>query len=259
MQYRLARPLPLLVTGCLAAAVLNGCGGSGAGPSAPPAFTASYASAHFVFNYTPLDTANIAQIASALEGQYPRIVDDLAADGMPAGNVTFYVDHAALIAATQQIVGVVPAFASGLVTAENQIHLMSPNAPAWGPYDRMISNLVHEFAHCVSMHVNPRIANNPRWLWESVAIYEAQQRVDLRTIGYMTQLTPPSFQAMNDLNNTAVYDVGYSVAEFVVGRWGQAGLRALLAANGDTASVFGLTPDDFHREWFAFARARYGL
>ena len=44
----------------------------------------------------------------------------------------------------------------------------------------MVSHLVHEFAHCVSLQVNPRIANNPRWLWESVAIYESRQSVDLR-------------------------------------------------------------------------------
>jgi hypothetical protein len=32
-------------------------------------------------------------------------------------------------------------------------------------YTMKSSGIVHEFAHCVSLHVNPGIANNPRWLW----------------------------------------------------------------------------------------------
>jgi hypothetical protein len=111
---------------------------------------------------------------------------------------------------------------------------MSPNSPAWGPFDRMVSNLVHEFAHCVSLHVNPRFANNPRWLWESVAIDESRQAVDLRTVGYMTALTPPSFASLNAIDNGRVYEVGYSLGEFVVTRWGQRVLRDLIVASGDT-------------------------
>jgi hypothetical protein len=136
---------------------------------------------------------------------------------------------------------------------------MSPNAPAWGPFDRMVSNLLHEFAHCVTLHLNPTIANNPRWLWESVAIYESRQSVDLRTIDYLAALTPPSFDSLNSFDNMRVYDVGYSIAEFIVARWGQRALPDLIAGNGDTAGALGIPPADFQRDWFAFARARYGF
>lgn len=236
-----------------------GCGGAAATPSTPSAPAGTYASAHFVFRYTSLDGGNVAAMASALESQYDRILSDLGADGMPAVTVTLYLDHAAMVAATQAVAGPIPASASGLVTGESRIHLMSPNAPAWGPFDRMVSNLIHEFAHCVSLHLNPRIANNPRWLWESVAIYESRQSVDLRTIGYMTALTPPPFAALNAIDNGRVYEVGYSIAEFVVARWGQRALRDLIAANGDTQGVLGLAPADFERDWFAFVRERYHL
>ena len=40
-------------------------------------------------------------------------------------------------------------WAYGLVTAEDQIHCMSPNHPSWGPYDRRVSDVVHEFAHAI--------------------------------------------------------------------------------------------------------------
>lgn len=245
--------------GCALAAAFGGCGGAGAVPSAVPPAAGSYSSVHFIFHYTTLDGGNIATIAGAVESQYPRIVEDLGAGAMPTVNVTFYLDHAVMVSATQAIAGFIPPSASGLVTAENQIHLMSPNAPAWGPFDRMVSNLVHEFAHCVTLRVSPRFANNPRWLWESVAIYESRQSVDLRTLSYMTALAPPSLESLSSFDNGRVYEVGYSIAEFIVARWGQRALRDLVAANGDTAAVLGVGPADFQRDWFAFARERYGF
>jgi hypothetical protein len=240
-------------------AILWGCGGAGAAPSVVPGPAGTYSSAHFVFQYTSLDAGNVATIASAVESQYDRILSDLGADRMPSVTVTLYLDHAVMVAATQAVAGPIPASASGLVTGESQIHLMSPNSPAWGPFDRMVSNLVHEFAHCVSLHVNPRFANNPRWLWESVAIYESRQSVDLRTVGYMTALTPPPFTTLNAFDNGRVYEVGYSIGEFLVARWGARALIDLIAANGDTARVLGIPLADFEHDWFAFVRERYRL
>jgi hypothetical protein len=245
----------------LACAASPGCRGSAA-PSAPsPAASAggTYASAHFAFQYTSLDAANIGAIAVTLEGQYDRILADLGVERMPIVTVTFYVDHSVMVAATQSVAGFIPASASGLVTSENRIHLMSPNAPAWAPFDRMVSNLVHEFAHCASLRLNPRIANNPRWLWESVAIYESGQAVDLRGVPYMAALAPPPFDSLSGFDNNRVYDVGYSIAEFVVTRWGRPALADLVAANGDTAAVLGVPLPDFQRDWFGFTRQRYGF
>lgn len=233
-----------------------GCGGPAVAPSAAGGGT--FTSSHFLFRYTALDGPNISDIAASLEREYSRILTDLSVDTMPTVTVTLYTDHAVLEAATRAAAGVIPSAAAGLVTSSTEIHLMSPNAPAWGPYSRMVSNLVHEFAHCVSMRVNPRIPNNPRWLWESVAIYESGQSVDLRGLSYMTALQPPSFASMATLDNLRVYEVGYSIAEFVVARWGRHALTDLMAANGDTAAV-GLPQAQFEQDWFAFARQRCGF
>ena len=123
----------------------------------------------------------------------------------------------------------------------------------------MVSNLVHEFAHCVSMHVNPRIPNNPHWLWESVAIYEAGQSVDPRTLAYMAAGTPPAFSTLNHSDNTLVYDVGYTIGEFIVSRGGRAALDQLVANNGDVGATFGTNQASFEQAWFEFVRGRYGL
>jgi len=230
-------------------------------PTAPSSSTlrATRTSAHFLFEYPETDAAAIATIASVVEAEYARVLADLGVDRMPQVRVTFYASHGALEAATRDVAGVIPALAAGLVTSESAIHMMSPGAAGWGPVDRVAVDVVHEFAHCASLHLNPRIANNPRWLWESVAVYEAGQRVDLRTVPYMAALAPPPFDTLNGFDNTRVYEVGYSIAEFIVSRWGQPALARLVAANGDTAAVLGVPLGDFQTEWFAFVRSRYQL
>lgn len=90
--------------------ILWGCGGAGAAPSVVPGPAGTYSSAHFVFQYTALDAGNITTIASAVEGHYDRILSDLGADRMPAVTVTLYLDHAAMVAATQAVAGPIGEF-----------------------------------------------------------------------------------------------------------------------------------------------------
>lgn len=220
---------------------------------------AVYASAHFTFDYPPIDAATIAVTAAHLERENARVVSALGVTDMPRVQVTLYTDHTALEAATRTVAGVVPSWTYGLVTAENRIHCMSPNHPEWGPYDRRMSDLVHEFAHGVALHVNPRIANRPRWLWEAVALYEAGQKVDLRALPYMTEHRPPSFAELGSIEDKRIYDVGYSIAEFVVARWGAEGLQTLIRDNGDTAAALGVAQPEFETRWFAYVGTTYRL
>ncbi len=230
-------------------------------PSAPgtAAGTGSYRSAHFAFAYTPLDEKSIASIAAAVESQYARILGDLRSDSLPLVHVTFYLDHAGLVAATSPVAGTVPSWAAGLAIAQDQIHLMSPNAPGWATSDPSMSNIVHEFAHCVSMHLNARIPNNPRWFWESVAIYESGQTADLRTLGYMRGGQVPSFASLNSFDNRQVYELGYSIAEFIVARWGRDALNKLVLNNANVSATLGVSQTDFEAQWLAFVRQRYNL
>ena len=241
--------------------VASACGGAStlAMPSPNAAPAAPFVSTHFVFSYTTLDGANIGATASVVEAEYARIIQDLGADALPPVNVWLYADHRDLEQAVAPVAGAIPSWASGLATAQDQIHLMSPNHPAYAPYPRMVSNLVHEFAHCVSIHVNPRIPNNPRWLWESVAVYEAGQFVEPRTLPYMAAGTPPAFATLNSFENTFVYDVGYTIGEFIVARGGQAALDRLVVNNGDVSATLGMSLSSFEQAWFEFVRNRYGI
>jgi hypothetical protein len=255
------RPLPVCLAGSAVSALLTAaCGGAPAAPSAiPDAGNLQYATSHFVFHYDPADAARVPAIATAAEAEYARIVSELQVASMPVVHVRYYQTHAALAAAVRPIAGAIPSWASGLVTGPDQIHLLSPAATGAATAEAAAVNVVHEFAHCVTLQLEPRSANNPRWLWETVALYEARQFVDPSRLGYLVAGQPPSLADLSSFDNTRVYDVGYLIGEFIVQRWGQPALPALVRARGDTQAALGISQPEFERDWYAAVRVRYRI
>ncbi len=219
----------------------------------------TFRAAHFTFVQHAADTAALARLADALERDRGRIVADLGGAAAPTVTVHMHADHAALQRAVASLVGPLPAWARGLATGPRDIHVVAPRDVGQAIAQDVGVLLAHEFAHCVSLFRNPGSHNNPRWLWESVAVYEAGSWRDPRTLPYMMALHPPAFSMLNAFDNGLVYDVGYTIAEFVVKRWGKAALIRLIDTNARTDDVLGITPEAFERDWFAWVRRQYNF
>jgi hypothetical protein len=209
---------------------------------------------HFQIFYTPLDDKNIKEIADSLENSYPRITAQLQSGNLPVVNVHFYENSATLIKAFPGL----PEWAVGQATSVSEIHMISPN-DSKQDYQTMIRNTKHEFAHCVSMKINPAIGNNPRWLWEAIALYEANFPWDPHMLSYLVNQKPPGIKELNEFSNPAIYEVGYFVAQFIVETYGAATLKTLIQHNGNLKDTLKITDEEFTRQWFAFVKKRYGI
>ena len=105
--------------------------------------------------------------------------------------------------------------------------------------------------------VAPGIANNPVWLWEAVAVYEAGQLVPPSSLPSLVAGRFPTLAELSSRSSSpSIYDVGYTLTEFIVARWGLDGLRRLIRSLGDL-STLGHTTASFEAEWRAFVTARY--
>jgi len=213
---------------------------------------------HFTFYYTAWDSATITAIGDSLEVHYQRITTDLNSGNLPIVHVHFYTSHDSLADAVSDVVPNLPVWAIGLATAEDQIHMMSPNDSNYD-FHYMFTNLVHEFAHCVSWHMNSTIGNNPRWLWESVAIFEAGQFVDPHNIPYLVNQDPPTISELNSMSNTYVYDVGFLIGEYITETWDYVHLQELINNNGNLQATLGMTSTEFQSAWFQFVKDKYGI
>ena len=120
---------------------------------------------------------------------------------------------------------------------------------------------VHEFAHVVSIGLNATIGNRPRWLWETVALYEAREFVDPTTLDYMRTGQYPSLAELDSPYGVSgrVYQVGCVLGEYIVQSWGLDGLVRLIQHNGDLAAALGVTTAAFETGWHGFLHDKYGL
>lgn len=213
---------------------------------------------HFTIHFTELDSANVREIADSLEKNFDAIVASLQSAEMPLVQVNYYSKIEDLKEAVKEVEPNLPDFAIGLAISVSEIHMLSPNHEGL-EFQYMVKNTIHEFAHCVSYKVNPNIANNPRWLWESVAQYESGQFIDPKSLQYLVDQNPPSINDLNQFTNMYMYEVGYVVSEYLVATFGESVLNELIANNGDIETTLSMNEEELTEAWFEFVKTKYEL
>jgi hypothetical protein len=195
--------------------------------------------------------STLGAIGDRLETKAPRFARDLGLAAIDVTRVEVWSDAESFYADMQASIGQRYDGASGYVKGPATLSILDGgNAPG---------RAAHELVHCLSLRVNPTIANNPRWLWETVAVYENGELVDPRTLSYLRAGGWPTLEQLNADHAAShqVYEVGYLIGDFVVSVWGQEALVRLIQANGDVERVLGTSAAEFERQWRAFVEARY--
>lgn len=228
------------------------CGGGSSAPTtvAGEALVLRFQTDHFRLYGDRVSDVVLHGVADHLEANFARVLDDLSVGSVEPVTVKVWQDQASWDLALQAFFGR-SLSATGYVAGPGEVRVLDGTQVA--------RNAAHEFCHIVSLHVNPGFGNNPRWLWESVALYENGELVDPRTLDYMVRGNPPTLDQLNaDVSaNQQIYGVGYLIGEFLVARFGKSGLVQLVRANGDTAAVLGMSPGAFRDAWYAYVRERY--
>lgn len=123
-------------------------------------------------------------------------------------------------------------------------------------FDRPLGlTAVHEFTHLVSIARNATIDNNPRWLWESVAIYESGRPPvpPAKNLTCFSEAGGPTLESLNE-HPLNIYRVGYYLLDFVVHDWGRAGVVRLIETNGNLKDSLGVTQAIFEKRWLDYMR-----
>lgn len=195
-----------------------------------------------------LVATDVAHLSTALENNYHRITSELQLTTLPSITVQIWRDETAYQDAMQITLGSRAPGSRGYITGDNELRLL---------YHQRLSaqkEAVHEFVHVASLHVNPEFGNNPRWLWEAVAIFLASERVDPKTSTHFKNSTCPSLDTLNspfDQGGT-IYDAGYLLIDFIQMRWGFDSVVELIRNNGNIELALGQTAEIFEGEWCAY-------
>lgn len=206
--------------------------------------------AHFRILAGTTPESALRAAADRLEAEYTRVLTDLNVANHPTVTVRIWQDETSYFNELTRYFGV-RYQATGYITGPAELRLLATA--------NLNVNVVHEFVHAVSMTANPGIANNPRWFWETVALYENGEFVDPRTLDYLVRGAFPTLQQLNvDPNSGAqIYQLGYVLGEFIVSRYGRAAFQRLIVTSADLQGVLGLTNAEFEAAWQSYVRQRY--
>lgn len=185
---------------------------------------------HFLFLYSAIDSVTVDTIATDMEENYKRILNDFKLKEIPPVTVRIYPD----LGSFHKGINFPGAPDQILATAfgKDDIRMVSPNNA--GPEGWMLTHFApHEFTHCVHLNIDYS-PNNPRWLWEGVAQYEARWFFDPAEQAVIREKQFPSFA---ELNNGMEYMLGYVIIEAIKDLWGFDAVIGLIRSRGDVQKV----------------------
>ena len=202
--------------------------------------------------YDGLTSNDAAEISESLESNYQRMIDDLRVQNMPKVTVKIWADYNNFMKTMETSLGTRYTGADGYIFGMKEARIYYTT--------HAHVTAVHEFAHLVSLQVNGSFSNNPRWLWEAVALYENKQFVDPNSLPYMVSGNYPTLNELNtDFNasNKYIYDVGYVLLEYIIQTWGMDSVIELIKSNGKISDKLGITTQEFESGWYKFVKEKY--
>lgn len=204
----------------------------------------------YLYNEIPQEAAQ--EISAYLDSYYQETLDLLLVEEMDTVEIHLWTDNEEFIAKQEEIFNLSQPSAAGFAHGHGVYML----------YGGSLSNSValHEFVHVVTEWVNPDIRDNPRWLWESVAVYGSNFPPVRPTL--MSMITENNYPSMETLNadfdeSTVIYTVGYTITEYIVERHGLEKLTALVQSGGDLQGVLVVTQEQFSLDWVTFLQEEY--
>lgn len=228
-------------------------------------------SAHFEVHYTGILESEAVSISKALEFNYDRIRTELQDPKHEKISVYIYPNQKDFNNAT----GLVNSKASGTSRGPLAFYLKYETWYNSIFPQEMEKVAVHEFTHCVQLNIliqeallktaNENIANfdknfekefekkYPQWLWEAICDYEAGI-VNKSSVKYGMK-SKPTLQELNTSNQ--IYNVGYTIIEFFVSKYGKDKLPEFIKSYGNFEKVFGVTEKEFENEWHKFVEEKY--
>jgi hypothetical protein len=185
-----------------------------------------------------------------METNYKRILSDLGLTKIPTVIVRIYPD----LESFHKGINFPGAPDQVLATAfgKDDIRMVSPHNA--GPESWMFAYAApHEFTHCVHLNIS-YAPNNPRWLWEAVAQYEAKWFFNPGEIDFIRER---SFPSLAELRNGMEYMLGYAIIEAIKENWGFETVVSLIKNNGDIEKVLGIKQQLFEEKIFEHIYEKY--
>jgi len=226
---------------------------------------------HFRVSFQGIYKGEAQAVADSLESNFNRIRTNLNDPNHEAVRVYIHATQADFNRAT----GLIKSTANGTSRGPNEFHFIWTNWFNSIFPDDPIKTAIHEFTHCVQLNILIREAQQeitnreqddfnklfeekflkeyPQWFWEAICDYEAGivNNISVK-YGMGKSLT------LQELNNSnQIYNVGYTIIEYIVETWGKDKIPMLITSYVDIEKVLNVSESEFEKGWIEFVSERY--
>jgi len=233
-----------------------------AGSGCAPEMSRQFNSAHFVFFFNKgYDRNEAKDVAKSLEANYARISSDLETQPVDPIQVYLYTSRWAYATTHGHWTS------GGNIEGDGKLHFLQHG---WD--EQSINKIaVHEFSHAVMLKLlldqehqpldvpifDKKFARFPTWLYEGIAVYEAGQFVDPKTLPFLASGRYPNLDELNDRSKgQKIYKVGYTMIEYILTKYGKQNFIRLIKAYGDL-NILGTSPGAFSKDWYGYVKGKY--
>lgn len=225
---------------------------------------------HFIISYNGIYKSEAEKISQNLESNYSRVRTDLKDLKHETIKVFIYGSQQKFNLATGLKGNV-----NGTSRGPNEFHFLWTNWFNSVFPDDPLKTAVHEFTHCVQLNIlidkaketiitQDRLtfdkefdkkfgAEYPRWLWESISIFEAKE-VNTLSVKYAKSKN----LTLAELNKSnQIYNIGYTIIEYMTQKWGKDILPKLIRSFGNIEKTLNVSTEEFEKGWIAFLDEKY--
>jgi hypothetical protein len=227
-------------------------------------------SEHFIISYDGIYKSEAEKLSEHLENNYTPIRENLKDVKHKLIKVFVYDSQYKINTATG-----LKENAKGTSRGPNEFHFIWTNWFNSIFPDDPLKTALHEFTHCVQLNIlinkaketiitQDRLtfekefdkkfkAEYPRWLWESISIFEAGE-VNSLSVKYAKSKNL-TLEELNKSNQ--IYNIGYTIIEYMTQKWGKDILPKLIASFGNIEKTLNVTQEEFEKGWIAFLEEKY--
>ncbi|MDQ1163903.1 hypothetical protein [Flavobacterium sp. SORGH_AS_0622] len=227
-------------------------------------------SEHFIISYSGIYKSEAEKVSTHLENNYAKIRENLKDVQHDLIKVFVYGSQYKFNSATG-----LKENTKGTSRGPNEFHFVWTNWFNSIFPDDPLKTALHEFTHCVQLNIlidraketiitQDRLtfekefdkkfkAEYPRWLWESISIFEAGE-VNSLSVKYAKSKNL-TLEELNKSNQ--IYNIGYTIIEYMTQKWGKDSLPKLIASFGSIEKALNIKPEEFEKGWIAFLEENY--
>lgn len=232
--------------------------------------TRTLKSEHFIISYSGIYKSEAEKASTHLENNYAQIRGNLKDVKHDPIKVFVYGSQFKFNEATG-----LKENTKGTSRGPNEFHFVWTNWFNSIFPDDPLKTALHEFTHCVQLNIlidkaketiitQDRLtfekefdkkfkAEYPRWLWESISIFEAGE-VNSLSVKYAKSKNL-TLEELNKSNQ--IYNIGYTIIEYMTQKWGNDSPPKVIASFGNIEKALNVKPEEFEKGWIAFLEEKY--